>query len=333
VKDTPAALFMNDIHNIRKPVRRIETFQAEETLGVWISPDGNTKTQFQKMIEKATLWVDQMRSGIIRKEEAWLALTSTIWRTLCYPLNATNLSLAQCEAIMSPVLRYALPAMGVCRTFPRALVFSSTQYMGLGIRHIHTLQEITRLKDIINHTYTNTTTGHLYRASIEHLILELDMDTDLSVVNYKKFQGLATNSLIKSTWEFLYTHKIRLKHDIEIPKNTSRDIPLMILLCTQDLTSQELEAINQCRLYLKAYYISNITTASGKGLSLHAWEGVPRDNGATNRLSWPNQGIPSKSSWDIWRKCLKRNIISRGLRIKQEIREWIHPDHDLWPWL
>jgi hypothetical protein len=150
---------MNDIHNIRKPVRQIETCQAEETLGVWISLDGNTKTQFQKMLEKATLWVDQMHSGIIRKEEAWLALTSTIWRTLCYPLNATNLSIAQCEAIMSPVLRYALPAMGVCRTFPRALVFSSTQYMGsaldtsthyrkfLGLRILSTILMPTRPPD------------------------------------------------------------------------------------------------------------------------------------------------------------------------------------------
>jgi hypothetical protein len=79
------------------------------------------------------------------------------------------------------------------------------------------------------------------------------METDLSLVNYTKYQGLATNSLIKSTWEFLFTHKIRLKHDIDVPKNTTQDIPLMILLCTPELTSQELEAINQCRLYLKAY--------------------------------------------------------------------------------
>jgi hypothetical protein len=106
----------------------------------------------------------------------------------------------------------------------------------------------------------------------------------------------------------------------------------MILLCTQELTSQELEAINQCRLYLKAYYISDVTTASGKRLSFHAWEGVPRDNGTTNRLCWPNQGAPSKSAWDIWRKTLKRNIISRGLRIKQDIGEWLYQNHDIWPW-
>jgi hypothetical protein len=44
ITDTPATLFMNDNHEERKEVRRIQTFQAEETLGVWIAPDGNTTT-------------------------------------------------------------------------------------------------------------------------------------------------------------------------------------------------------------------------------------------------------------------------------------------------
>jgi hypothetical protein len=115
------------------------------------------------MAEKAQLWADQMRTGVIKKAETWLALQTTIWHTLCYPLNALNLTQQQCEKIMSPVLNQALPAMGVCHTYPRNLVFSPTKYAGLGIKHIHTLQEIGRLKDLIQHTYTNSTTGQLYR--------------------------------------------------------------------------------------------------------------------------------------------------------------------------
>jgi hypothetical protein len=88
---------MNDIQDVRKEVRHIEPYQAEETLGVWIAPDGNVAMQLEKLLEKSILWADQMRTGVIRKDETWLALQSTIWRTLCYPLNATNLSKTQCE--------------------------------------------------------------------------------------------------------------------------------------------------------------------------------------------------------------------------------------------
>jgi hypothetical protein len=130
--DTPATLYMNDIRNVRKAVRRISTNDAEETLGVWIAPNGDTRVQCEKLVEKSRIWADHMRTGSIRKDEAWLAMQTTIWRTFCYPLNAVNLTKAQCEAIMSPVLHYALPAMGVCRNFPRAMVFSPLKTQDLG---------------------------------------------------------------------------------------------------------------------------------------------------------------------------------------------------------
>jgi hypothetical protein len=87
---------------------------------------------------------------------------------------------------MAPVINYALPALRVCRNYPRDLVFSSTKYCGIGIKHIYTLQEIARIKDILHHTYLQTTTGNLYRTSLEYLILELGMGTDLNSIDYDK---------------------------------------------------------------------------------------------------------------------------------------------------
>jgi hypothetical protein len=79
----PKTLFMNDINGIRKAVRRISPHHAEETLGVWIALNGNIATQWKKLVEKALLWADHMRTSIIRKNETWLALQTTIWRTFC----------------------------------------------------------------------------------------------------------------------------------------------------------------------------------------------------------------------------------------------------------
>jgi hypothetical protein len=81
---------------------------------------------------------------------------------------------------MSPVLHYALPGMGVCRNSPRVLVFSPPEYSGIRIKHIHTLQEIARIKDIIQHVYDKTTTGKLYHTTLEHLILEVGINTNLT---------------------------------------------------------------------------------------------------------------------------------------------------------
>lgn len=62
---------------------------------------------------------------------------------------------------MAPVLRYCLPALGICRNFPRKLVFSTLDYMGIGIQHLFTLQEAVRLKDLVIHTFKDTLTGKL----------------------------------------------------------------------------------------------------------------------------------------------------------------------------
>ncbi len=65
VTNTLATLYMNDIQEVRKPIRRIPTNKAEETLGVWIAPDGNTKVKYEKLHEKAKVWADHMRTGVI----------------------------------------------------------------------------------------------------------------------------------------------------------------------------------------------------------------------------------------------------------------------------
>jgi hypothetical protein len=148
---------------------------------------------------------------------------------------------------------------------------------------------------------------------LEHLLLEVGISTNLTLVNYDKYQTFATNCLVKSTWEFLYKHNMSLEHNITIPKNTVHDQPLMLEICKHNLSVQELEAINQCRLYLQAYYISDIATTSSHKLSYHAWEGVNWSEGCTSRCIWLKQGMPSKASWITWRQILKTTILTRGM--------------------
>jgi hypothetical protein len=106
---------------------------------------------------------------MIPRDDAWLAFHSTIWKTLSYPLPTLNLTKEECEKTLFPVLNYLLPAIGVCKNYSRTLVYNSEKYMGLGIKRLHTYQELLRLKDIITHIFQQTTTGQLYRTSWEIL--------------------------------------------------------------------------------------------------------------------------------------------------------------------
>jgi hypothetical protein len=223
IQECPGSLYVQDINGVHQEIRRFEASHAETTLGVDLAPDGNTLQQEKKMKALAIKWADGMQTGKISPSETWLAITSTIWKTLSYPLPAINLSKRQCENIMAPVLQYGLPALGICRSFPRKLVFAPTKYMGLGLPHLYTIQEISRIKDILTHTYASTTMGYLYQTSLELLLHEIGMGTDLHLVSYELTSNLATNSLIKSTWQFLNSNNLHLQHNVSIPHQRIND--------------------------------------------------------------------------------------------------------------
>jgi hypothetical protein len=243
---SPASFAVYDISRTLRPVKRYEVWEAQETLGVYLAPDGNTMAQFDKLYNKVIKWADAMRTGRIPRQDVWLAYNSTTWRTLCYSLPAINLTWQQCDKLMTPLLTYVLPALGICRNFPRSMVFAPVQYMGIGIKHLYTVQEINRLKDILFHSRQNTLLGSLYRNSISCLILELGLNLPLHSISYTMMQHLVTPSLIKSTWEFIFHHQIELRHYLQCQENRQHDTPLMELFLAMAPSKEHLTSLNRC---------------------------------------------------------------------------------------
>jgi hypothetical protein len=325
---SPASFEVRDITGILRPVKRYEVWEAQETLGVYLAPDGNTAAQFDKMLDKAVKWADNMRTGRISKNEVWLAFSSTIWRTLCYPLPALNLTKKQCELIMTPLLKYLLPALGICRTFPRDLVFAPIKYMGLGVKHLYTVQEIGRIKEIISQSMQHNLLTSLYGISLSCLIIEIGLIAPLHTISYDTFGHLATPSLIKSTWEFLHKHDIEMRHDLTIKPPRHDDIPIMKLFIPEHPSREQLAILNRCRLFLRAFWISDIVDGAGIFLSDEAWLGHHMHN--HREQSWPRQGKPTPADWLLWRHFLTRSVLRRGRRTIYSLGQWTTDSDNLW---
>jgi hypothetical protein len=273
------------------------------------------------MIRAAQKWADAMRSGCISRFDVRLSLISTIWQTLLYPLPALNLSKLECEQIMAPILQYCLPAMGFCRTFPRAVVFAPLSSMGVGIEHLFTAQEILHIKDLIFHTAYDTDTGILYRISLEILLLEVGVSSNLSLLDYDQLSILATPSLVKSTWKFLLDHCLHLEHDMDFSLPRTNDQPIMSLILPLQPSFLELVSIKRCHLYLRAYFVSDITDGLGTHLLDYAWMG--RKVSSSRDTTWPVQGPPTRNDWEIWKKFLTAALLSRGRQLKQPLGPWL----------
>ena len=172
-------------------------------------------------------------------------------------------------------------------------------------------------------------TGLLGQITLELLIVELGSTVDLHLLPFQHLQGLASNSLIKSTWGFLHTHGIRLCHNITQPAPREKDLEIMTVFYQQDLPIDILEQLNKCRLYLKAFFLSDLTEGLGSSLLDEAWRGKPIN---LHRMeSWPQQGKPSAGMWDAWRLHLQKHFLQRGHRLKNNLGTWMEWDYS-WPW-
>jgi hypothetical protein len=76
---------------LHKEINRFAVSNVQEMLGIYIAPDGSTIRQGTKIYDLAVQWADAMRTVKISCSDAWVTVTSTIWRTLAYPLSAINL--------------------------------------------------------------------------------------------------------------------------------------------------------------------------------------------------------------------------------------------------
>jgi hypothetical protein len=188
---------------------------------------------------------------------------------------------------MSSLLFYALSAMGICRTF-----FAPKQFLGLGLVHLFTLKEITRITDIITHTLCHSITGSLYNTSWEIILIDLGAgchDKHLSPM----MPQLLKDSLIKSTWLFLEANHFRLQHNIQLSPQREGDREQMHAFLSLKPPLEHMLALNRCWLYPNALFISNITSGDGLFIEEYAWQGRKNQGNTKCDTSWPVQGNPS----------------------------------------
>jgi len=152
-------------------------------LGVAIAPNGNMASQMEHMLRALKLWAEQIQKGRLSKHDAWIAFHSTIWQTLSYPIPVITLSQEECNTIARLAVRQLLHSLNFCQNFPKDLIFGPIECLGLGIKDLYTMQEISHLETIRTHSMGPLFTGPLYRVSLENL--EVGMGKEVLALSYK----------------------------------------------------------------------------------------------------------------------------------------------------
>jgi hypothetical protein len=295
---------------------------GELALGLKFAPSGSMKNEVGHLRKKTELWAEYVRTGHIKQDEAWMALQTTIMRTIEYALPATMMTRQQLDYLMKPVLGAGLSRSGVCRNMSRTVVFTPNTFQGLGLHHPYDIQGIRKIEAIFDNSQPFTTKlveASWYRAMIESGQGADFLETDITIA-----KEVVTDGWILSLWQFLYDTKITLRRNCkkfhrELRSFTDSYIMNDLVNSKIRWSKGELEIFNNCRRYLRVELVSDITTADGTAIRRHIWNG-------TKDIPYP-----STTAWTTWKKIIKQVYNCNDSGKLQYPREAVYKCND-WKW-
>jgi hypothetical protein len=242
-----------------------------------------------------------------------------------------TLNKKDCEDIQRPVVNAILPKMGIARTAPRAVVFGTAQFRGLGLTHLMVLQGHNRLQYLLGHLRYGDATWRLMQMLLEYTQFECGCRGNPLAQDYNNYSALLINmDWIMEVWEHLQTCKAKVEIDClwKPTENRVHDILIMeSLIASGIFTNKELKEINYCRIYLQASYLSDITNI--KGNKIEAWVGRgQKQAGRQSTWEWPLQKIPI--AWKAWKEALE--YLAPDGDGGDPLVEWKFDHHQIMEW-
>ena len=324
-----------DKNNVIHELRNKAPSEATEMLGVFLAPDGNNDKQLEEFLSKSKKMQNCLNQGHLCRYEAWTALTRVSTKSLEYPLPAMTFSKHQCRQYMTPLLHSHLPKAGINRNFPRALLYGTKEYGGLGLHDPYLLQGIHHIADIMEHTWKQTPTGHFLQCNIESMKAELGINGAIFMKDYKSYgKALLTQSLVRDTWKFSTEHNITFnENSADFTTIRENDTLFMDIIFTK-VMKQYWASINRCRHYLRILTTSDIATGDGKRLHNAVYTGLPRcESSHNNNIIWPLWDKPKPTDWTIWRREIPLAFTGTngGNTLINAIGPWLEPPKR-WSW-
>jgi hypothetical protein len=225
-----------------------------------------------------------------------MAYKSFYMPSLGYGTPVTTFTKKDCEEMQIPVVNAMLPKMGIALSAPRAVIFGTAQFGGLGLTQLTALQVHTRLQYLLDHLIYGDETGCLMQVLLEYTQLECGWRGNSRAKGYNKYSALLINTIgITEVWENLHTCKatVEVEGIRKSDANKQQDTVIMeALVAPGRFTNKELKEINYCRIYLQALFISDITNLEGNKIE----ESAGRDQRQVGRQStwyWPIQKHPT----------------------------------------
>ena len=142
-------------------------------------------------------WSDIVRSGHIKKQNAWYYFQSTVKKLLEFSLISTSNNDKQCHHIESPAFFYAIQSSGISSNMQRDIVGQPLVYLVPNNRTIYGTQGLKNIMAVLNFDKNDSISVKELSASLESTKLEVGYSVPLFTNNYPILSNHITNSITR----------------------------------------------------------------------------------------------------------------------------------------
>jgi hypothetical protein len=281
-------------------IKRKSPTEGHRTLGFFMTGDGTSNEHRRVMNEKGLPYAMAIINSTLKRGECSMAYGAYCLPSLAYGTPTTTLSYKECEDVQRAVIAAILPKMGIVCNAARKVVFGTAKYGGLGIDHLATIQNYSRLQYLISHIRSKSITSKLIRQQLDYTQLEIGCSAQVLGQDFTRYsQAILCPNWITAIWDSLHACKATVAINSDWIPQTARigDITIIEELTGSALVNKrDLADINRRRVYLRVFFLLDIVNIQGDTIEEWAITGE-HSNTRRSTWHWPVQQKPPRTMW------------------------------------
>ncbi len=303
---------------------------AVRLLGVQIAADGNYTTEYSTLQKRQAQYSVFLQRTPMTRREAGVIYRQCYLPKVTYPLPATTIPPDKLYQSQLRVTSQFLNKMGYPITFPRAVVYAPRDVGGLGFRHLGHEQGVQHVLQLLKQLRTTSLNGQLYRTVID--AYQIRAGCARPILEYTDTLAWCPKGWMTTTRQFMHSIKATIELQqpwVPLPRR-EYDRNIMDDVHSR-LPHADLAAINNVRLYLKVFFLSEITDANGTTILSHVIDNGPSRSCST--LQWPRQPLPTPEAWKHWRRAIQALYLKTNSdRLITPLKDWNANANKEWNW-
>ena len=317
-----------------KEIARYDPNIARQYLGVLQTADGDDSFQLDKMYADVAVWNNKIAKSKMLPIHNLQALMNRIYKTLTYPLPALTLDYETYHKLSNKLTTTSIPKCNISSKFPRDFRYLPRKYHGLSLPDLYLVQNLAQLRELITHNGHEGVLGKQINLALENIQVELGLNGLFLNYPHSTYGHLVPSSWMTSIWQFMSRYNLHIRgwaHNIN-PLRVN-DLNIMETFSSKGYSTEDIQKLNQCRIYLQAHSLADICNSSGHNITQKALTGI-RDPHRQSKLIWRQLRRPSQRTWLLWDQALHRTFCANDTNstLQQPLGRWLRPPRQSWQW-